>query len=94
MANYVKAQVGISALSISIIILIPLLQSNFNAPSTIKRLSKLTWNDFQEFVRPFSKYDAAISRAVYLGYDSTKRRYFAYAGQNNVWRIALRFSFG
>lgn len=85
MANYVKAKVGVSALSISIIILIPLLKSNFNTPVTIKRWSELTWNDFQGLVRPFSKYDAAISSAVYLEYDSTEGRYYAYAGQNNVW---------
>ena len=85
MSNYVKAKAGISALSISIIILIPLLQSNFNTPVNVKRWSKLSWDDFQGLARPLSRYDAAIYSNVYLDYDSAKGGYYAYAGQHNVW---------
>lgn len=84
MANLLKLKVGIAAVSISIIIMIPLMESNFNAPVRIKRWSALTWDDFQGFVRPFSTYEAVISSDVYLDYDSTSKSYRAYAGQHNV----------
>jgi len=85
MANFIKPKIGIAVLSLSILVLIPLLQSSFFAPVTIKRWSeKLTWQDFQGIVQPFSKYEAVISSKIYLEYDSTKSQYYAYAGQNNI----------
>ena len=84
MANILKAKLGVSLLSVSILILIPLLESNFNAPVTIRRWGKLTWNDFKGFVPPFSGYGAAISSQVYLEFDSATSKYIAYAGQNNM----------
>lgn len=90
MANLLKPKIGISVFSISILILVPLLESNFNTPITIKRWSKLTWDDFQGFVQPFTKYEAAIASAVYLEYDSIQKRFYAYAGQNNVRSWAKR----
>jgi hypothetical protein len=84
MANILKAKLGISLFSISILILIPLLESNFNAPVTISRWRNLTWNDFKGFVPPFSGYSAAISSQVYLEFDSATSKYIAYAAQNNM----------
>src|SRR5687768_9769572 len=84
MANFLKAKLAVSAFSVSIIILVALLDSNFNAPVTIKRWSKLTWNDFQGFPRPFSGYGAVIGSQVYLEFDSASSKYVAYAGQNNL----------
>ncbi len=84
MANILKAKLGASLFSVSILILIPLLESNFNAPVTITRWGKLTWNDFKGFVPPFSGYGAVISSQVYLEFDSTTSKYIAYAGQNNM----------
>jgi hypothetical protein len=84
MRNFLRAKISISLLSTFILVLIPLLRSNFNAPVTIKRWGKLTWDDFQGFVKPFTGYGAAISSDIYLEYDSTASRFSAYAGQNNV----------
>jgi hypothetical protein len=84
MARYLKTKIGISVFSISIIVLTPLLESNFNTPATTKRWSKLSWEDFQGFVPFFSDYDAAISSTVYLEYDSLNNYFYAYAGQRNV----------
>lgn len=90
MASLLKPKLGISVFSITILILIPLLESNFNAPVTIKRWSKLTWDDFQGFVQPLSKYEAVIASSVYLEYDSVHKRFHAYAGQNNIRSWAKR----
>jgi hypothetical protein len=90
MANLVKTKTGLSIFSLSILILIPLFESNFNAQVIIKRWSKLTWDDFQGFIQPFSRYEAAISSAIYLEYDSSTQTYLAYAGQNNVRSWAKR----
>lgn len=84
MRNFLRAKISISFFSVFILVLIPLLRSNFNAPITIKRWGKLNWDDFQGFVKPFTGYDAAISSDIYLEYDSTASRFSAYAGQNNV----------
>lgn len=79
-----KIKVGISFLSVSILILIPLLESNFNARVTIKRYGELSWDDFQGIPQVFSTYGAVISSNVYLEYDSSTSSYRAFAGQNNV----------
>jgi len=84
MANLLKAKLGVSLFSISILIIIPLLESNFNAPVIIKRWELLTWNDFNGITPPFSGYGAAISSQVYLEYDSAISKFIAYAGQNNI----------
>lgn len=84
MANFLKAKIAASLFSISIIVLVGLLDSNFNKPVTIKRWSKLTWEDFQGFPRPFSGYGAVIGSQVYLEFDSASSKYIAYAGQNNM----------
>ena len=84
MANTLKLKVGISLFSITILTLIPLIRSNFNAPVTIKRWAALTWDDFQGIVKPFTGYAAAISSQVYLEYDSLTASYIAFAGQNNM----------
>ena len=85
MANFIKPKIGIAVFSVCILALIPLLESRFFAPVTIKRWEqKLTWSDFQGIVQPFSKYEAAISSKIYFGFDSVKQHYHAYAGQNNI----------
>jgi hypothetical protein len=84
MGNFLKLKLGIALFSISILVLIPLLKSNFNAPVTIKRWGKLSWDDFQGFTVPFSGYAAAISSTVYLEFDSASSKFHAYAGQHNI----------
>ncbi len=84
MANLVKTKASISLLSLSILVLVPMLESNFYAPVTIKRWTKLDWNDFQGLPQVFSRFGAAISSTVYLEYDSAAKSYRAYAGQDNM----------
>lgn len=93
MARPLKLKLAIVGFSIIILVIIPLLESNFLAPVTIKRWSKLTWEDFQGIPRLFSSYDAGINSGIYLEYDSTAKRYVAYAGQHNV-RSWVRHSEG
>jgi hypothetical protein len=88
MANLVKPKLGISLFSVAILILFPLLETNFYSTATIKRWGQLSWDDFQGIARPFSKYGAGISSAIYLEYDSSASRYRAYAGQNNMYSWA------
>src|SRR5688572_26018608 len=84
MANHIKPKIALSVFSISIIALIPLLESNFNTPVTIKRWGRLEWEDFQGLVPFFPSYDAHISCSVYLDYNAKDSSFYAYAGQNNV----------
>ena len=79
----VRIKTIITALSLFIIILIPLLRNSFYLPAEIKRWSQLEWDDFKGIVRPFTQYGAAIHSKVYAEYDSIKGKYVAYAGQNN-----------
>jgi hypothetical protein len=90
MANSLKIKMGIAVFAISVLILIPLLETKFFAPVTIKRWGNVSWDDFQGIPQPFSSYEAGISSSIYLDYDSTKGRYVAYAGQNNVQSWAKR----
>ena len=69
---------------------IPLLQTKFFATVTVRRWGNLSWDDFQGIPQPFSSYEAQISSAIYLEYDSALARYVAYAGQNNVKSWAKR----
>jgi hypothetical protein len=90
MANSLKIKIGIAAFAIAVLILIPLLETKFFAPVTIKRWGKVSWDDFQGLRPPFSSYEAGISSSIYVEYDSTKARYVAYAGQNNIHSWAKR----
>lgn len=90
MARSLKVKIGITGFAIIILLGIPLLDNSFFAPVTIKRWEKLSWDDFQGIPQPFSSYEAAIASAVYLEYDSTKERFHAYAGQNNIGSWAKR----
>ena len=83
MATILRFKLGVIIISITVLILIPLLRTNFNAPVSIKRWQQLTWDDFQGFVKPFTGWEAAISSTVYLEFDSMTMSYAAYAGQNN-----------
>ena len=84
MAGVVKFKLTISILAISILAIIPLYVSKFNAPVTIKRWGILSWDDFQGFIKPFSRYDAGVSSQVYLEFDSVTSQFRAYAGQHNI----------
>lgn len=84
MASLLKMKLAVSGVAISIMILVSMLESNFNASVSIKKWSRLTWDDFKGFPRPFSGYGAVISSQVYLEYDSAKEKYVAYAGQHNI----------
>lgn len=88
MANSLKVKMAIAG--VAVLVLIPLLQTKFFAPVTIKRWGKVSWDDFQGIPQPFSSYEAGISSSIYLEYDSSKGRYVAYAGQNNVQSWARR----
>lgn len=84
MANSLRAQIAISGVSIVILVLIPLVQSKFLAPVTIKRWGKISWSDFRGIYPPFTRYDAQIHSNIYLEYDSTLQRYHAYAGMSDI----------
>lgn len=90
MARSLKVKIGITSFALIILLGIPLLDNSFFAPVTIKRWEKLSWDDFQGIPQPFSSYEAAIASAVYLEYDSTRERFHAYAGQNNIASWAKR----
>jgi hypothetical protein len=94
MANLVKAKAGISFFSVSVVLLVQLLEYNYFVPLTIKRWSQLSWDDFQGFPRPIGNYDAAISSEVYLEYDSVNKKYYAYAGQNNARSWVRQSTYG
>lgn len=84
MATILKTKLTLSAISISVISLIPLLESNFNADVTIKRYGKLSWDDFRGIPKPLTRFDAAIHSSLYMEYDSVAGRFHAFAGQNNM----------
>lgn len=84
MANSLRVQIVISVVSIAILVLIPLVQSKFFAPVTIKRWDKISWDDFQGIRPPFTRYDAQIHSSIYLEFDSALQRYHAYAGMNDI----------
>jgi hypothetical protein len=84
MANSLKIKLGIAGVAILVLLLVPLLENKFFAPVTIKRFGKISWDDFQGIPPPFSSHQAAISSSIHLEYDSTKKKYVAYAGQHDV----------
>lgn len=90
MANSLKVKIAIAGGALFVLFLVPLLQSKFFAPVTIKRWGNVSWNDFQGIPRPFSSYEAGISSSVYLEFDSIKGRHVAFAGQNNIHSWAKR----
>jgi hypothetical protein len=90
MAGALKIKITMGAVALLVLIVIPVLETNFFAAITIKRWSKLSWDDFQGIPKPLSSYEAAISSSVYLEFDSISKRYIAYAGQNNVSSWAKR----
>lgn len=83
MASHLKTKIGISVISVTLIVTAHLLTTNFLAPVTIKRWSPLIPTDFKGFVPPFHYYDAAIASEIYLEYDSIQESFHAYAGQND-----------
>ncbi len=83
MSNFLKFKVALILGSISVLTLIPLFESNFNAPVTMHRWKQLSWDDFQGFVKPFTGWGAGISSNVFIEYDSIMERFSAYAAMNN-----------
>jgi hypothetical protein len=90
MRTSLRVKTCIAVAALFVLVSIPLIESKFFAPTTIKRWSKISWDDFQGIPKPFSTYEAAISSSIYLEYDSIKGRYVAYAGQNNIRSWAKR----
>lgn len=90
MADSLKVKIGIAVFAMLILVLIPLLETKFFATVTVRRWGPLSWDDFQGIPQPFSSYEAEISSAIYLEYDSALGRHVAYAGQNNVKSWAKR----
>lgn len=91
MANSLKIKVALIIGAIGILVLIPLLKSNFNAPVTMQRWRQLEWDDFQGFEKPFTGWAAGISSSVFVEYDSTQQKYRAYAEMHNQysWKSKL-----
>ena len=83
MSNILKLKLTLIIGSISILILIPLFEVNFNAPVTMHRWRQLDWNDFQGFVKPFTGWGAGISSDVFIEFDSVQKKFSAYAAMNN-----------
>ena len=83
MSNILKLKLTLIIGSISILILIPLFEVNFNAPVTMHRWRQLDWNDSQGFVKPFTGWGAGISSDVFIEFDSVQKKFSAYAAMNN-----------
>lgn len=83
MSRALKIKLFISGLSLLILILIPLIKNNFNAPVSMIRWRNLTWNDFQGFTKPFSGWGAVINSNLYLEFDSVRGQFACYAAMNN-----------
>tara|TARA_R110002072_G_scaffold302685_1_gene487312 strand:- start:182 stop:1147 length:966 start_codon:yes stop_codon:yes gene_type:complete len=82
-SNFLKLKLTLIFGSISILTLIPLFESNFNAPVTMHRWRQLDWDDFQGFVKPFTGWGAGISSDVFIEFDSVQKKFSAYAAMNN-----------
>lgn len=83
MSNLLKSKLILLLGSITILVFLPLLRSNFNAPVLFHKWKQLTWDDFQGFAKPFTSWAAGINSNVYVEYDSSKTKYIAYAAMNN-----------
>lgn len=79
MSNILKFKLVVSFMSLTILVLIPLLKNNFNAPANLIKWRQLTWDDFKGIVRPFTGWYAAIGSTIYVEYDSLANAYVAYA---------------
>jgi hypothetical protein len=87
MANLVKTKISIIGFSIVLSIVIASFDSNFFRKPSIKRWDshdQLSWRDFQGIPAPLTTFGAVISSRVYIEFDSTSKKYRAYAGQNNM----------
>lgn len=84
--SYIK----IILILISVIILttIPALEHQFYKAGTIKRYKQVTWNDFNAFPKPFSRFDASITSEIFLDFDSVKNQYSAYSAMydSHSWK--------
>lgn len=83
MSNILKFKLFLIFVSVLILTLIPLFESNFNAEVKYYEWKQLTWDDFQGFAKPFTRWDASISSSVYVNYDSAAQKYRAFASMNN-----------
>ncbi|GEM_PF-1033416 len=71
-----------------------MLKTNFYTTPNIKKWDEeklLTFDDFKGIPPPFTGFGAGIHSQVYLDYDTSNVKYFAYAGQNNMrsWKRVL-----
>lgn len=85
MANYSKYKIGLTIVSIVVIVFIHLFENGFYRTPTLKKWGKLTWDDFDGMVKPFSSADARISFGINVKYDEEKEKYYSYSFQNNVF---------
>ncbi len=88
MGNILKVKIALIIFSLAILILIPLLETNFYAPVTYKKWQQLIWDDFQGIAKPFTGWGAGISSGIQVEWDSTAEKFKAYAVQDNQssWR--------
>jgi len=83
MSRSLKVKLFISGVSLIVLVLIPLMKNNFNAPVTMIRWREVTWDDFQGLAKPFTAWGAGISSTIYVEFDSTQNKYIGYAAMNN-----------
>lgn len=83
MSNILKFKLGISTLSLTILVLIPLFRGNFNANVSFIRWRQLQWTDFKGFVKPFTGWYAGITSNMFLEYDSATNSYTSYAAMSD-----------
>jgi len=84
MTKFSKLKIGLILISLFIIAYIYSYERAFYKNSSVNKWQNLSWNDFEGVVKPFSPFDASIHSNVYVEYDSMKKEYKAYSGQNNV----------
>lgn len=83
MSRSLKVKLFITGFSLIVLVMIPLMENNFNAKVTMIRWRELTWNDFQGLAKPFTGWGAGITSNIYVEFDSTKSKYIGYAAMNN-----------
>ncbi|QDH77807.1 hypothetical protein FKX85_01595 [Echinicola soli] len=93
MSNFLKYKLATISLSLTILALIPLFSSSFNAPNKWEKWRALTWDDFRGVAKPFSKWGATIQSNVFVEYDSVENQYKAYSAmnQNHSWKSRPRY---
>lgn len=83
MSRTLRTKLFLMGFSLTILVLVPLLESNFYAPVTMIRWRELAWDDFQGLAKPFTGWDATITSNIYVEFDSAQGNYVSYAAMNN-----------